>query len=157
MVLLLIFFIRLVCMQHNFPSFLPKTIVLSLVSLPHSQPILFPADIIKLIFSISLNTLKHNCFIVCLIVPIFIIFVGLLSIVSCPQWVFCVCTLGSLVFCFSIRKIIHRNDVNSGCMYFLLFPGRLFAYLCSLSVVLGLHCCVWTFSSCGKQKLLFVG
>ena len=29
-------------------------------------------------------------------------------------------------------------------------------YLCLFLAALGLRCCVWAFSSCGKQGLLFV-
>ena len=32
----------------------------------------------------------------------------------------------------------------------------LFTYLCIYLAALGLHCCVWVFSSCGEQGLLFV-
>ena len=33
--------------------------------------------------------------------------------------------------------------------------GRLFFFFLQVGVVLGLHCCTWTFSGCGKQGLLF--
>ena len=46
-------------------------------------------------------------------------------------------------------------------LLFLFFPFYLFIYLFTylltyLLTALGLHCCAWAFSSCGKQGLLFV-
>ena len=42
--------------------------------------------------------------------------------------------------------------VQSALWFFL----NLFNYLFLFLAVLGLHCCVWAFSSCGEQGLLFV-
>ena len=53
-----------------------------------------------------------------------------------------------------------HNYINSKLLnlfFYFLFFINLFIYLCILFLaVLGLHCCVWAFSSCGEQGLLFV-
>lgn len=66
--------------------FSPQNFVFSLSSCLtycQSYPLLIPSSL----FSISLNTLKHSCFMVCLIIPVFGVFVGLfmLSVVSGSQ------------------------------------------------------------------------
>ena len=40
--------------------------------------------------------------------------------------------------------------------FFLIFSNFILFYLFLLLAVLGLRCCTWTFSSCGKQGLLLV-
>lgn len=113
-------------MQTESSKFSPETLLsLALSSyLIHGQSYTLQVSS-SLFFSISLNTLKHSCFIVCLITPIFVVFVGSLSVVSCPQWFLCVSASGSLVFCagYCIWKIISRNNVNSGWMYFFPWTG----------------------------------
>ena len=42
---------------------------------------------------------------------------------------------------------------SAGSILFFFFLINLFIYFLA---VLGLHCCAWAFSSCGKQGLLFV-
>ena len=42
------------------------------------------------------------------------------------------------------------------CFYFLLLFFNKFIFIDLFLVALGLPCCVWAFSSCGEQGLLFV-
>ena len=43
---------------------------------------------------------------------------------------------------------------NTALSYVLIFKKNKF--ICLFLAVLGLHCCVWVFSSCGERGLLFI-
>ena len=50
----------------------------------------------------------------------------------------------TMLECVAVLPVLHKN------LFYILYFYYLFL------AVLGLHCCVWAFSSCGEWELLFV-
>ena len=62
--------------------------------------------------------------------------------------------VGSLTRLGCEQDLHSLNLVPGGLLIFLFF--NLFYFICLFLAALGLHCCMWAFSSCGEQGLLFI-
>ena len=62
----------------------------------------------------------------------------------------------SILLCCLLYKITFKYARVAHFRYMLLFFNKFIYFIYLILAALGLHCCAWAFSSCGKRGLLFV-